>query len=72
MLPSCLHQCLCLRIAALLWGAASLLRCSKPSRFTTGEPGRDVAAWEHLLWQLLIESYVVQVGMFLQAIPHNA
>jgi hypothetical protein len=45
--------------------------CSKPSRFTTGEPGRDVAAWEHLLWQLLIESYVVQVGLALAALCSN-
>jgi hypothetical protein len=45
--------------------AAVVLHCSKPSRFATGETGRNVAAWEHLLWQLLIESYVVQVRLLL-------
>jgi hypothetical protein len=45
--------------------AAVVLHCSKPSRFTTGETGRSVAAWEHLLWRLLVESYVVQVRLVL-------
>ncbi|WIA21800.1 hypothetical protein OEZ85_004184 [Tetradesmus obliquus] len=48
------------RFTADLTAGVILGPYSKPSRFTTGEPGRVVVAWEYLLWQLLVESYAVQ------------